>query len=184
MATTPAKPPRKKPAKDAGTEPKHGKARKGAKKPKAAVAPLFLAGPSSVLRALAFASTAGLTDEQRAEIEARAKVVINLSDKIDGLVDSEKKLQTAIDDEHVSDPDRISAKSKKREAIAEREFCRTRIDQINRSGSFKDPGKTEEDKMLAAIDEVSRSTATATGILGLLEAVDNVVKSYKAQSTT
>lgn len=168
----------------ASNEPTKPKARRKPAKPKKdAVGPPVLFGRSSVLRALIAKGPAALTGTVLSDAEARAEVVINLSDKIDGLIDVENKLTAAVKDPKVSAPDQTSAKLRKKETIAERELCRTRLSAINHSAPFHDPGQAEEDKLMKALDAVTKATATAAGIVNLLQAADNLVKTYKAKST-
>lgn len=156
---------------------------KPAKPKNDAAGPLVLSGRSSIFRALIAKGPAALTGAALSDAQARAEVVINLSDKIDGLIDAENKLTTASNDPKVSGPDEASAKLRKKETIAERELCRTRLSAINHSAPFHDPGQAEEDKLMKALDAVTKATATAAGIVNLLQAADDLVKTYKAKVT-
>lgn len=104
-----------------------------------------------------------------------------LDEKARSLSDCEGVLQALLNTDDPNKYDQIDRQLD--DAVREKLLCRARFSAIDHGRPFKEPPPGEEQRLLAAINAVSRAVANTQQWEALLTAVDGLVKAYAAKDT-
>ncbi|MFI4973066.1 MAG: hypothetical protein ACHP84_00845 [Caulobacterales bacterium] len=108
-------------------------------------------------------------------------VINNLSNKLAALTQSSGEQVLAFAD--ATDAERTLLQAQIYATSLEQTACQQRIQDIQATQAFVDPGAAQEASLLAAIQAVGALVAATAAVGAVITAADNLVKAYSAKST-